>query len=202
MGWFDSVTETVSNVTNTVTESASNVVNTVTETTSSVVNTVTETTGGIINTGSKFADDTVKEAQKELTNVEQTTGTVISNFEKEVIKEDPIKFIDSFSHQIIKDTGGYVEEGKKIFDSTSEIIGNSIGEAVSKVEEELYEGEKVVEQTIGGAISKGSDVVKDIGGQISNVGGLIENESQKLFWDYLGNPIVVGAGIVGLILLL
>ena len=83
MGWFDAVTETVSNVTNTVTE-----------TTSSVVNTVTETTSSVVNAGSKFADDTVKEAQKELTNVEQTTGTVISNFEKEVIKEDPIKFID------------------------------------------------------------------------------------------------------------
>jgi len=190
MGWFDTITETVSNVSNTVTE-----------TTSSVVNTVTETTSSVVNAGSKFADDTVKEAQKELTNVEQTTGTVISNFEKEVIKEDPIKFIDSFSHQIIKDTGGYVQEGEKIFESTSEIIGNTIGEAVSKVEEELYEGEKVVEQTIGGAISKGSDVVKDIGGQISNVGGLIENETQKVFWDYLGNPLVIGAGIVGLILL-
>ncbi len=191
MGWFDAVTETVSNVSNTVTE-----------TTSSVVNTVTETASSVVNTGSKFADDTVKEAQKELTNVEQTTGTVISGFQKEVIKEDPIKFIDSFSHQIIKDAGGYGEEGEKLYDTTSDIIGKNIGEAVSKVEEELYEGEKVVEQTIGGAISKGSDIVKDIGGQISNVGGLIENESQKLFWDYLGNPIVVGAGIVGLILLL
>ena len=190
MGWFDAVTETVSNVTNTVTE-----------TTSSVVNTVTETASSVINTGSKFADDTVKEAQKELTNVEQTTGTVISGFQKEIIKEDPIKFIDKFSHQIIKDTGGYVQEGEKIIESTSEIIGNSIGQAVSKVEEELYEGEKVVEQTIGGAVSKGSDIVKDIGGQISNVGGLIENETQKVFWDYLGNPLVIGAGIVGLILL-
>lgn len=201
MGWFDTITETVSNVSNTVTESASNVVNTVTETTSSVVNTVTETAGGIINTGSKFADETVTQAQKELTNVEQTTGTVITGFQKEIIKEDPIKFIDNFSHQIIKDTGGYVDDGMKIIESTSEIIGNSIGQAVSTVEEELYEGEKVVEQTIGGAISQGSDIVKDIGGQIANVGGLIENESQKLFWDYLGNPLIIGAGIVGLILL-
>lgn len=189
MGWFDAVTETVSNATNAVTETVSNVTETVTQT---------------INTGSKFADDTVKEAQKELTEVEQTTGTAISNLQKEVVEEtqEQIKFVDNFSNQLIKDAGGYGEEGQKLYDTTSDIIGKNIGNAISKVEEELYEGEKVIEQTVTGGIRKGSDIVKDIGGQIGNVSGLIQNESQKLFWDYLGNPLVIGAGIVGVILLL
>ncbi len=123
---------------------------------------------------------------------------------KEVVEEtqEQMKFVDNLSNQLIKDAGGYGEEGQKLYDTTSEIIGKNIGSAVSKVEEELYEGEKVIEETLSGGIRKGGDIVKDIGGQISNVGGLIQNESQKLFWDYLGNPLVIGTGIIGLILLL
>ena len=188
MGWFDTITETVSNVTNTVTETVSNATNAVTET----VIAVDKITLGPETR--EFEREILNEGINVVQEVDKITlGPETREFER--------TFIDKLSHQLIKDAGGFVEEGKKSFDSTSDIIGKSIGSSVSKVEEELYEEEKIIEETITGTIRKGSDIVKNIGGQISNVGGLIENETQKVFWDYLGNPLVIGAGIVGLILL-
>jgi hypothetical protein len=216
MGWFDKVTETVSSATNTVVNTVSSATTAVTET----VIAVDKATLGpqlrqketeILNEGINVVKEVDKVTlgpewrQKEMEILNEGIN-VVKEVDKVTLgpetRELERTFIDTFSHQIIKDTGGYVTEGQKLYDTTSDIIGTNIGNAVSKVEEELYEEEQVIEQTVTGSIRKGSDFIKDIGGQIGNVGGLIEHESQKLLWDYLGNPLVIGAGIVGTILLL